>query len=198
MPKTAVIAGALAQKAGSGGLTWVFLQYILGFRRLGWDVLFLDRLEPEMCTDRAGNPARLEDSINLRYLIDVMKGFGLADHWGLISEGHRFVGKSRDEVVERVRGSSFLLNVMGYLNHEEILAAAPRRVFLDIDPGFPQMWRDLGLADMFDGHDDFVTVGANLGKPGCEVPTCGLQWIGTPQPVVLGHWQESTRSGPYT
>ena len=32
----------------------MFLQYLLGFRRLGWDVLFLDRLEPEMCRDAAG------------------------------------------------------------------------------------------------------------------------------------------------
>ena len=38
---------------------------------------------------------------------------------------------------------------MGFLDDEEILAAAPLRVFLDIDPGFGQMWRELGLADVF-------------------------------------------------
>src|SRR5436309_16008737 len=45
------VAGSVAQKPGHGGHTWVFLQYLLGFRRLGWDVLFLDRLDPAACTD---------------------------------------------------------------------------------------------------------------------------------------------------
>ena len=39
--------------------------------------------------------------------------------------------------------------VMGFLDDEEILAAAPTRVFLDIDPGFGQMWQTLGLHEMF-------------------------------------------------
>ena len=188
MRRKAVIAGALAQKSGHGGLTWVFLEYVLGLQRLGWDVLFLDRLEPEMCVDAAGNPASLEDSVNLRYLVHIMDWFGLSDQWSLIYDGRRFVGRPRDEVLERVGRSSFLLNFMGYFNHEEILAAAPRRVFLDIDPGFPQMWRELGLANVFEGHDDFLTVGANVGRPGCNIPTCGLEWIGTPPPVVLDRW----------
>ena len=41
---TITLAGALAQKARHGGHVWVPLQYLLGFKRLGWDVLFLDRL----------------------------------------------------------------------------------------------------------------------------------------------------------
>ena len=46
----------------------------------------------------------------------------------------------RTEVVELARRSALLLNVMGYLDDEELLAAAPLRAFLDIDPGFGQMW----------------------------------------------------------
>ncbi len=198
MRRTAVIAGALAQKAGHGGLTWVFLQYVLGLQRLGWDVLFIDRLEPDMCVDRAGSPASLEDSVNLRYLIDVMEGFGLSGRWAVVSERDRFLGLPRAEVLDRVRRCALLLNVMGYMNHPQILEAAPRRVFVDIDPGFPQMWRNLGLADVLAGHDDFVTVGANLGRPGCDVPSCGLAWIPTAQPVVLDHWPAGTRGGAFT
>ena len=71
---------------------------------------------------------------------------------------------------------------------EEILGLVRRRVFIDIDPGFGQMWRDLGLHDAFQGHTDFVTLGRNIGKPDCVIPTCGLKWITMPQPVVLEHW----------
>jgi hypothetical protein len=183
-----VMAGSLAQKPGCGGHTWVFLQYLLGFRRLGWDVLFLDELDPARCVDHSGAPCLLDRSWNLRYLWSVMDRFGLGNAFALSCGDGRSVGLSRDQVLEQVRQSALLLNVMGFLQDEEVLARAPRRVFLDIDPGFGQMWKELGLADVFAGHDDFVTIGENIGRPDCSIPTCGLRWITTPQPVVLEHW----------
>lgn len=188
MRGTIVIAGSLAQKPRYGGHTWVFLQYLLGFKRLGWNVLFLDRLDPGVCVDAADRPCSPEDSLNLGYLRSVMERFGLGESYAVDCGGEQFVGLSRRHVVERTRSACFLLNVMGFLKDEEILALAPRRVFLDIDPGFGQMWRELGLHDLFAGHDDFVTIGENIGRPGCAIPTCGLPWLATPQPVVLEHW----------
>ena len=76
-PGTIVIAGSLAQRPFIGGHTWVFLQYLLGLRRLGWDVLFVDRLEPGMCVGEGGEPSSFADSANLRYLAEVMERFGL-------------------------------------------------------------------------------------------------------------------------
>ena len=173
-----VYAGSLAQPACSGGLSWLHLSYLLGFRRLGWDVLFIDRLEPEMCIDEAGRPAPLEESLNLRYFLKVMRDFGLKDAFHLLYNcGQHSLGLSRARVLQRVAAAPFLLNVMGYLDDEEILGRAARRVFLDIDPGFGQMWRELGLHDPFRGHDDFVTVGMNIGRADCTIPTCGFTWI---------------------
>jgi hypothetical protein len=188
-PTSIVIAGSLAQKPGRGGHTWVFLQYILGFKKLGWDVLFLDRLEPAMCIDQTGAPAPIERSWNLQYFLDVMRCFGLSDHYALLyDEGAATFGLSRPDVLERVRTSAALINVMGFLKDEEILAAAPRRVFLDIDPGFGQMWQALGQHETFRGHDAHVTIAANIGKLDCPIPTCGLSWITTRQPVVIDEW----------
>jgi hypothetical protein len=189
MSETIVIAGALAQRPLHGGHTWVFLQYLLGFRRLGLDVLFVDRLDPGMCTDASGGPASFRSSENLRYLHDVMERFGLAGRWSLLFDGGREVaGLERREVIDVTRGSALLLNVMGYLDDEDVLAAAPHRVFLDIDPGFAQMWTELGLARPFDGHDRHVTVGGHVGDPGCAIPTCGLDWVRTLPPVELSEW----------
>jgi hypothetical protein len=50
------------------------------------------------------------------------------------------------------------------------------------------MWRALGLADVFAGHDVHVTIAERIGEPDCAVPACGLDWITTPQPVVLDAW----------
>jgi hypothetical protein len=98
-------------------------------------------------------------------------------------------------VLRHVAESELVLNVMGFFDDQEILARARRRVFLDIDPGFPQMLKALGLSDIFAGHDNHVTIGQNIGKAGCEVPTCGINWITTPQPVVLEHWPVARTDG---
>jgi hypothetical protein len=196
MGETIIIAGSVAQRPWQGGLTWVFLQYVLGFRRLGFDVVFVDRLEPEMCIDAAGSPTSFRSSQNLRYFGDVMERFGLAGRWSLLFDGGRDVaGLARREVVELARRSVLMLNVMGYLEDDDVLAAAPLRVFLDIDPGFGQMWTDLGLARPFDGHDRHVTVGGRVGDDGCGIPTCGLDWIRILPPVELSEWPVSAGGG---
>jgi hypothetical protein len=187
-----VFAGSVAQKPSQGGHTWVFLQYLLGFRQLGWDVLFLDRLEPEMCLNASGAPCPLEASTNLRYLHHVMDAFGLSESFSIACNGARqFVGLSRQEVLTRVGSAATLINVMGFFNDAEILAAARHRMFLDIDPGFGQMWCELGLHDAYAGYDRYVTVGENVGRPGCAVPDCGLTWKTTRQPIVLAQWPVS-------
>jgi hypothetical protein len=199
MAEKIAFAGAVAQKPNVGGLTWVFLQYLLGFRRLGYDVMFLDEVQPDTLVDSEGQPSSLEESVNLSYFREVMERFGLSDSFALITDGGTTIGRSRREVTEHVKDSVCLVNVMGYLKDEEILASARRRVFLDIDPGLGQLWHELGLADSFSGHDDFVTIGENIGKPDCPIPDCGLTWITTPQPVVLEHWPaHSQANGSFT
>jgi hypothetical protein len=184
------VAGSLAQKPGRGGHTWVMLQYLLGFRRLGWDVLFLDALSSGESVDANGSRGGpIERSTNLRYLSDSMSRIGLSESWALVADGgDRWFGVPRGEVLERLKRSAFLLNINGFLRNEQLLAAAPRRVFLDIDPGVLQIWHDLGLHKAFRDHDDYVTIGQRLGHPDCPVPTCGIAWITTPPPVVLEEW----------
>jgi hypothetical protein len=65
----------------------------------------------------------------------------------------------------------------------------PVRVYLDLDPGFNQLWYAAeGINVGFDGHTHFATIGLGLGAAGCVIPTCGRTWIATPQPVVLSEW----------
>lgn len=170
-----LIGVALAHRHGYGGHAWALLQYVLGFRELGFDVTVVDRLEPGMTGDHGKAIA---------YLERLLAGEGVA-YAVLDADGALQSGLERDELLARARRARLLLNVMGFVRDPDLLASARRRVFLDIDPGFPQVWRELGLADVFDGHDDFVTVGRNIGRPGCGVPTCGLRWLTIPHPVVL-------------
>jgi hypothetical protein len=150
MDRIIAFAGSRAQRPGRGGQMWVFLQYLLGLRRLGYDVLYLDALESDSYVDEQGRACPLEESWAVSYMRQVMAVFELQNSYSLLCDGgKRHIGLSRSEVVDRVRGAECLINVMGFLRDEEILAAARRKVFLDIDPGFGQMWRELGLADIF-------------------------------------------------
>jgi hypothetical protein len=197
---TIVVAGSVAQRPGNGGHTWVFLQYLLGFRKLGWEVLFLDRLEPEMCVDSQGRPAEVERSFNVEYLERVFSRFALDDRYSVFYGDRRTIGLSREQVLQEVGEAALLLNVNGFFDDEEVLARAARRVYFDIDPGFAQMWRALRLHDAFRGHDAYVTVGESVGLPECTIPTDGIDWITTPQPVLLDRWpaQSGNGSGAFT
>ncbi len=189
MKGTVVVAGALAQRPGAGGHAWVFLQYLLGFQRLGWRVLFLDRLDRAMCHDKKGEAASVRDSVELSWLAAVLEWAGLSGDWAVLTADGDPIGLSRTQIAQRLHDASLLINVMGFLSVEDLPPTdALTRVFLDIDPGFGQMWRALDLADPFDAHDAFVTIGENVGLEGCTIPTCGLDWITTPQPVVLEEW----------
>jgi hypothetical protein len=185
-PGSVVIAAALAQRPGAGGHVWFALQYLLGFRALGWKVTLVDLLGLEIPRD------------GVNYLAAAMERFGLGDDWSVLLPEGESAGLPRSQVERRLGSSDLLLNVMGYLDEEDLLASPPLRVFLDVDPGFGQMWRQLGLADPFAGHDRFVSVGLNVGSAGCGIPGCGLDWIPTLPPVALDHWSVAPGGTAFT
>ena len=180
------VSGSIAQRPGRAGHAWVFLNYLLGFRDLGHEVLFLDRLEAAMLGP--GEAGAAGDSPEARWLVETMASVGLDGCYSLLLDDGETVGLSRTQAIDRLKRSSLLLDFNGFLADEELLAAAPRRVYFDIDPGFAQMWSELGLTDMLSGHDVFATVGLNLGAAGCSVPSTGREWVTTTQPVLLERW----------
>lgn len=175
-----VVAGGLTRRAHAGGHVWALLHWVLAFRRIGWRVTFLDAVD----TEPEAGP-----------FLPLMDRFDLRNDGALLIAGASGAGLDRGALLERVRGADLLLNVMGYCTDPEILGAARRRVFLDIDPGFGQMWQALGLADLLAGHDAFVTVGGGVGRSDCRVPTCGRSWIPTLPPVVLEYWPRAAGRG---
>ena len=172
-----VVAGALTRRASQGGHTWFLLQYILGFIRLGCDVVVIDRAGPD-------------DGLGVSRTADLLDGLGLAGRWSVLVDGtDRAVGLSRRALSAELDGADLLVNVMGFLDDPDLLDRCSRRAFLDVDPGFPQLWDELGLADLLSGHDVHLTVGAGIGGPECTIPERGRRWVATLPPVVLDQWQ---------
>ncbi|HSG08974.1 MAG TPA: hypothetical protein VLA36_11500 [Longimicrobiales bacterium] len=187
MKPMVILGGAVARRVEFGGHVWAMLQWALGMRRLGWKVLFLDRLDPE---------PGLRHSSRVERFVSTMRRFELEESFSLdLGPDEEPVGWSRKEVLEATARADFFFNIMGYIDDPAVLGVARRLVFVDIDPGFPQMWAALGYCDMFAGHDAFVTVGGNIGGPGCTVPTQGLAWTPVRPPVVLELWPPSEDRG---
>lgn len=172
-----VVAGALTRRASQGGHTWFLLQYILGFIRLGYDVVVVDRAGPD-------------DRIGVGRTADLLDGLGLSGRWSVLVDGtDRAAGLSRRALSAELDGADLLLNVMGFLDDPELLGRCSRRAFLDVDPGFPQLWDELGWTDLLSGHDVHLTVGAGIGGPDCTIPDRGRRWVATLPPVVLDQWR---------
>ncbi len=187
-----LLSGMIAADPYQGGATWAVLQYLLGFKRLGHEVWFVEpltegRLQPK------GAP--LACSANAAYFNQVIGDFGLEGDSALLLAGtHETIGLPYERLCQVARRADVLLNISGMLADETLTRHVPLRVYLDLDPGFNQLWHaGQGIDMRFAGHSHFVTVGQAVGQPDCVVPTCGLPWITTPQPIVLEHWSVADR-----
>ncbi len=171
------IAGMVAGQPGQGGAAWAVLQYVLGFRVLGHDVTLVEPV------------SRLSAGSQDFFHRQVVDAFGLGGAAALVDVNDgRVVGMPRASLVDRMRRVDVLFNISGMLRDPELLDAVPRRVFLDLDPAFNQIWHLQGADMGLDRHTHFATIAANIGRPGCTVPTCGRDWVTTPQPMCLEHW----------
>jgi hypothetical protein len=67
----------------------------------------------------------------------------------------------------------------------------PKKIFLDTDPMFTQIALVSGSPEVVErirAHDFHFTFAENIGAADCRVPSCGLNWVPTRQPIVLEWW----------
>src|SRR5262245_49586599 len=115
--RVAVVAGAVAMRPYRGGHAWVFLQWLLGLRALGFDVRFVDRL-PGV------------DDTEVQWLSTVMSDFGFDGRWALTTADGACVGAALEEVIGWFVDSEICIDVMGHAD-ASLLRLARRAVMLD-------------------------------------------------------------------
>jgi hypothetical protein len=169
-----LVSGAVANKPLSGGEAWVRMSWLRGLRRLGHEVCFVEQIE-------SADPLALE---TFRVTVAALaRDCPVA----LLRGGRSEIGLALEEVTEWARGADLLVNVSGHLEIEAIVEGPRRRAFIDLDPGFTQIWAEEGAVRL-DRHDTCFTVGENIGRPGCSIPTAGREWLPLPPPVTLEDW----------
>jgi hypothetical protein len=174
---TVIVAGVLAGKPRNGGEAWVRLTWALGLRQLGYEVVLAEQLAdptPAACA----------------WFEEVTSRYGLAGAACLVhGDGPQTNGLALDDLVARAERAALLVNLSGHLELPAVLERVAARLYVDLDPGYTQLWHEAGdPGARLAGHDAFATVGAKLGTPGCSLPTCGLPWRPVRPPVLLDAW----------
>lgn len=186
-----IVAGTIAQ-SGTGGQAWATMQHLLGLESLGHEVVYLedvgewgsvyDWTRGELTTDMA-YPAH--------YLRDTLAPMGFRGSW-IYRAGDDSAGMSMDAFRECCARADLLVMRAAPLSLWRPEYAWPRRrAFIDVDPGFTQMRMLSGNDQLSNGIlrcDTHFTVGINVGRPECLVPTAGIEWISMLPPVSLAHW----------
>ena len=184
LPGTVVVATHNTSRVPEfGGSFWVRLQYMLGLLDLGIDARWIDRLDP---VDPLRSPH--SEAYMIRRFAASADAFGLSGRHTVLAEG---VGEGAEERTalarEWISEADVLLNIGGHLPSGSPLLEIPRRAYVDVDPGFTQIWAhdvDVGL----EGHHVFFTVGQNVGSPEFGIPTGGVEWQPILPPVHLPSW----------
>ncbi len=182
---TVVVAGALANKPDNGGEAWVRLTWLRGLADLGLDVRFVESADVAA------------DGPEAAWFDEVTAWAGLAGHATLLdARGERLRGPDLLDVAE---DGAPLLDLSGSLTDRSLLAAFRSRTWVDLDPGWTQLWDAAGLlGDALDRYDVHLTVGDAV--PTCGLPLSGRHWQPVRPLVLLDDWSgsEPAPSAPLT
>jgi hypothetical protein len=198
-----------------GGHLWVFLNWALGLRALGCEVIWLEKvsdkervaalgrrrgLGPDDLEERASDLAD-EVQANVATLKGRLERYGLAERLALHSgSGEVLPGEVTKGCLdlEAATEADLLLNLR-YNLPGEVVGRFRRSALVDIDPGLLQVWMSQGQVSV-PQHDLYFTIGETVGQPGARFPDMGLKWLYTPPPVYLPEWPpvQADAMAPYT
>lgn len=189
--KLRIIVTGLVAQYPLGGVTWDYLQYVLGLSRMGHDVYYLEDTGQWPYNPLEGGVAK-DCAYNVDYLASVMNHFGLGDHWMYrFPWEDQWFGLSEKRRKDLFETADLLINVSGTLNDPVEYRDVKRMAYIDSDPGFTQVKLARGQADfqrMVDVHDVQFSFGECL--PDKSLDT-GHRWRPTRQPIVLSEWHPS-------
>ena len=178
--RVCLLANAFYYPEGGGHL-WAYLQWALGLRALGCEVVWLEVVG----SDDAATELAFASPLRER-----LARYGLGERLGLctwsgsplapeIAAGHLDLAAAQD--------CDLLLNLAYNAVADQVVAGFRRKTLVDLDPGLTQIWVATGRMELAP-HDRYFTIGEGVGRPASRIPDCGLRWRHTPPPVALAAW----------
>ena len=170
---------------GRGGHALYVLQTLIGLRRLGHRVVFIEFLDAD------------DDPDAVTTFTSLTTRWWQPDECALLaSDGRVLAGMSEAALDTAIATADAVITLAAHYRR----APWPRlervrpRVLIEQDPGYTHLWAETGdPRDIFGEHDVYFTVGTNVGSPGCRLPTFGIDWHPYRNPVVMELWADDER-----
>jgi hypothetical protein len=150
------------------------LQYVHGLSQLGHEVTLVE-------------PVPVQEDV-IASFHRVVSRHGLGGRAALLHGGTRTTGMPYRAVVKSAAAADLLLNLSGVLVDPELTGPVPLRVYIDLDPGFTQLWAAEGTDVRLSGHHRYATVGRSIAAGTSNVPRDAVTWVPMTPPVVLDRW----------
>jgi hypothetical protein len=185
-----IVGAVISLHPYSAGMAWNWIHYALGLRKLGHETYYVEEIAPAWCVDADGRRCDFDRSISRNNFRVTMERFGLMENaCQIYNRGEATFGLSLDSLVAAAREADLLINMSGHVTSEFVLSNVKRRVYVDQDPVFTQLWHaEYGKELNLKSHDVFFSAGLNIGTPYTSIPDCGLRWHPILPPVVLEYW----------
>ena len=187
-----VVLGRMCEEPVAG-VVWQVLHYLIGLERLGFEVYYVEW---------RGNwlPDPIDSALDAgwpRVMVgNVLRQYGFEGRWicraDFIEAGRTFGDLPVDELPRLYREAEAVINLTASHTLEGDQLCSRRRVYLETDPGTPQVRLSAGDARMWElvaAHTHHFTFGENLYGSDCLLPRPNLQYMPTRQPVVLDLWE---------
>jgi hypothetical protein len=181
-----------------GGVAWDYLQYVIGFARLGHDVYYHEDTWswPYHPVEKTHTS---DGGYSAGYIGDFFKAYApdLRDHWHYFHLHEKSYGMEWSAFKEVARTADMFLNVSGACMIPEELSPKCVKIFLDTDPGYNQIMLSERLSwsenverwcGSVAAHDQHFTYAENIHGADCIVPAAGFQWKTTRMPVATDLW----------
>lgn len=181
------------------GVTYQFLHYLIGLRRLGYDPYYIED-SGRWIYDPRLNDLSPDASGNIASVVPALEANGFGDRWafrGKYPDGKCY-GMSEARIEQLYREADAFLNVTGAQELREEHLAIKRRIYVESDPFASQVKvakGDAGMIKTLAAHDTLFSFGENLGAADCDVPIEKFKWLQTRQPVAMELWNGSVRGG---
>ncbi len=184
-----IVLGSYMVHYPLGGMMSYVLQYLLGFQRLGHDVLFVEKAGyPNACFDPARGVMSDDCSYGVAAVGAMLAGWGLGDRWCFVDAAGRYHGLSQRQVESALRTADVFVDMGTHGAWLEEAAQSGQRVLIDGEPAYTQMIMEKRLAagDQLPEYDLYYTNGLNVGTASCTAPTAQRPWRHLVHPVMAG------------
>jgi hypothetical protein len=198
-----ILVGAYMVRYPLGGMLSMSLQIVVGLRRLGHDVMVIERSGwPESCFDPSAGVMTDNCTYGTSVLARLLARFGLEEHWCYVDQRGRVHGCPAARLRDALANADAFVDAGTHGLWLDELGADVVRVLLDGEPGWTQMRWSARLAggDPLPRYDVHFTVGQNVGTALSSIPTIGREWRHTFYPVLLEEFAPlpADESAPYT